>query len=292
MKTTRPRMGGLSFAHRPLAGSAKYEVRKMEYDIDRFAEEFEHVIDWMLADRYGKKIKDDLQLFNDNKSEFSKNPDAIKPLRTLIELIITQAWYYRMPGNFQEDIDAFITKHGTNFRTAIAQADLIKLVEKLARPRIVAQAKGSIQKFLANYSTLEEFTKQLHDLAKRGETDILGEKGRDNYLRDFGYWDRIPMDRHEMRFIIRTGIYHACSVRSKGDPLGKVSLHDALTRFSSKPLKGKVVEGIDLGNAPGIVDIFIWSYCGKERYNICGSTPKCDSCGLKSVCLYPLIQSR
>ena len=168
--------------------ATKYEVRKMGYDIDRFAEEFKNVIDWMLADRYGRTIKDDLQLFNDNKSEFSKNPDAIKALRTLVELIITQAWYYRTPANFKEEMDAFIARHGTNFRTPTAQAALIKLVEKLARPRIVTRAKGSIQKFLTNYFTLEEFTKQLYDLARRGETDILGEKGRDNYLRDFGYW--------------------------------------------------------------------------------------------------------
>lgn len=261
----------------------------MEYDIHRFAEEFASVIDWMLADRCGRAIKKDLQLFKDNRSEFSENPDAVKALRTLAELIITQAWYYRTPANFKEEIDAFIAKHGTNFRTPIAQADLIKVVEKLARPRIVTQAKGSMQELLTNYSTLEEFTKQLYDLAKQRKTDILGEKGRDNYLRDFGYWDRIPMDRHEMRFIVRTGIYHACSAGSKSDPLRKDSLHDALTRFSLKLLKGKVVEGIHLGEAPGIVDIFIWSYCGKERYNICGSTPKCDSCGLKSVCLYPLI---
>jgi hypothetical protein len=263
----------------------------VEYDIDRFAKEFENVIDWMLTDSYARVLKDDLQLFNDNKSELGKSPDAPKALRTLVELIITQAWYYRTPANFKEEIDAFIAKYGANFRIPTAQADLTKLVENLARPRIVTRAIENIQRFLTHYSTIEEFTKQLHYLAKQGETDILGEKGRDNYLRDFGYWDRIPIDRHLMRFIIRTGIYHACSAKGKNDPLERGSLHDALTQFCSTYLKGKVVDGIDLGDAPGIVDIFIWSYCGKERYNICGSTPKCDGCSLNHVCLYPLTQS-
>jgi hypothetical protein len=263
----------------------------VEFNIDRFSEEFENVIDWMLIDRHGRDIKADLQLFNNNRSEFSKNPDSTKALRILIELVVTQSWYYQTPANFKELIDLFMTKHGTNFRMPAAQASLIELIEGLARPRIVTQAKESMQKFLNNYSTIEQFTKKLYDLAKQGKTDILGEKGRDNYLRDFGYWDRIPMDRHEMRFIIRTGIYHACSVRDKNDPLEKFSLHDALTRFCSRHLERKVVEGIDLGKAPGIVDIFIWSYCGKGRYNICGSTPKCGGCGIKNVCLYSLFKS-
>jgi len=269
-----------------------HEVHKVAFEIAVFSEEFENVINWMLTDKHGSAIKTDLQQLNDNKGELNKNPDTIKALRILIELIITQAWYYRTPANFKEEIDAFIAKHGTNFRTPAAQTDLIELVVELARPRITTRAKESIQKFLTDYSTIEEFTKSLHDLAKRGKTNVLGEKGRDNYLRDLGYWDRIPMDRHEIRFIIRTGIYHACSIRSKNDPLERGSLHDALTRFCLKHLTGKVVEGIDLGDAPGIVDIFIWSYCAKERYNMCGSTPKCDGCSLKNVCLYPLTQSQ
>jgi len=263
----------------------------MKYNVGRFAGKFGDIIDWMLADKYGEQIRGELRDFDANRTELSRNPDSVKALRLLTELIVTQAFYYRTRPEFKGEIDAFMAKYGANFRTPEAQADLVELVGKLARPRIVDQAKGNIKRLLIEYPTIREFTKQLYDRAQRGETGILGEKGRDNYLRDFGYWDRIPMDRHEMRFIIRTGIYHACSTKGQ-DPLDKASLHQALTEFCSRHFKGKLIEGIDLGVAPGIVDTFIWSYCGKGRYNVCGSTPKCINCDLKDVCLYRITRSR
>lgn len=263
----------------------------MEFDISKFAEEFRNTIDWMLKDKHSKEIKEDLQLFKNNKNELSKNQDSTKALRTLVELVITQAWYYRKSPSFDSEIDSFITKYGTSFRTPTAQKDLVDLTGRLAPPRIVNRAKEGVQKLLAGFSTIRQFTDKLYDLSEEGKSEVLGEKGRDNYLRDFGYWDRIPMDRHEMRFMIRTGIYHTCSIEDKNDPLQKSSLHHALTRFCSQYLTGKIAEGIDLGDAPGIVDIFIWSYCGKGRYNICGSTPSCEECNLNSVCLYALTNS-
>jgi len=258
------------------------------FDTNKFADEFNNAIDWMLTSEYSKELKDDLQLFTNNKGELGKNPDSTGAFRTLVELIVTQAGYYRKPADFDGEINSFIDKYGTGFRMPTAQKNLVDLVGRLAPPRIVTRAEENIQKLLIGYSTIKNFTDELYTMAEEGKTEILGEKGRDNYLRDFGYWDRIPMDRHEMRFIIRTGIYHACSVKAKNDPLEKGSLHDALTRFCFKHLKGKVVEDIDLGNAPGIVDIFIWSYCAKKRYNICGNTSRCDECNIRSVCLYAL----
>jgi len=92
-----------------------------------------------------------------------------------------------------------------------------------------------------------------------------------------------------MRFIVRTGIYHARSVKVRSDPLQMAAFHDALTRFCSDYLKGYTVFGIDLGSAPGIVDVFIWSFCSRERYGICGSVPKCGVCPLKEACLYSIV---
>lgn len=254
--------------------------------MSKFAEEFKNLINWMLEE--SAEVEEDIRGFKENKNELSTNRDSPKALRLLVEIIVTQAWYYKKPANFDTEIDNFIRKFKGNFRSSQAQKELTDLVERLAPQRIASRAKENIQKLLGNYSTIEQFTKRLYNLAKKGKTEVLGEKGRDNYLRDFGYWDRIPMDRHEMRFIIRTGIYHTCSVKDKSNPLGKRALHDALTRFCRTYLKGMVIKDIDLSNAPGIVDTFIWSYCGKERNNICGSTPKCHECNLNSVCLYAL----
>lgn len=139
---------------------------------------------------------------------------------------------------------------------------------------------------LLEYDSLQEFTKKLYNLARNNKTIVLGEKGRDNYLRDFGYWDRIPMDRHEMRFIVRSGIYHSCSSIEKSDPLERNDIQNSMCIFCKEYLNGYKVEEIDLGNNPGIIDIFIWSFSAKDRYNICIATPRCVECKLKNVCLY------
>lgn len=256
---------------------------KLRFDINKFAEEFKKRIDWMLRKEHAKEVKDDLQIFKKSKDILEKNPDSLEALRMIIELIKTNGWRLKLPADFDTKMKIFVKKHRKKFRTLPAKKDLIKLVGD--------RRKENIKQLLTSYPTIKDFTEHLYDLAIQGKTEVLGEKGRDNYLRDFGYWDRIPMDRHEMRFIIRTGIYHTCSVKDKNDPLEKGSLHDALTRFCSAYLKGKQVEGIDLDNAPGIVDLFIWSYSAEKRYNICGNSPKCEECKLNGMCLYALIKS-
>jgi len=255
----------------------------MGFDIDKFADEFKDTIDWMLKNKHSKKIKDDLQFFKDNRDELNKNPDSVNALRMIIELIVTNGWRLRKPIDFDKKMDSFIRKHGENFRTQKARDELIELVGE--------RRKKNIEQLL-KYPTIKKFTEELYKLAKEGEREVLGEKGRDNYLRDFGFWDRIPIDRHEMRFIIRSGIYHACSIKDKSDPLEKSHFQNVLTHFCAKYLKDYKVEGIDLGTAPGIVDIFIWSYCAEDRYRVCINSPNCEKCNLKEVCLYAITNSR
>lgn len=254
----------------------------MGFDINRFTDEFKNTIAWMLRDSHAQKIKNDLKNFKDNKDILQNDPDSLKALRTIIELIKTNGRRLKLPVNFDSEWNSFMKTHGTNFRTPRAKQELINLVGD--------RRKKNIDQLLTS-STLKQFTDKLYNLAKQEKTEALGEKGRDNYLRDFGYWDRIPMDRHEMRFIIRSGIYHACSCKDKSDPLEKNDLHDALTAFCTKHLKGYLVEEIDLGNAPGIVDTFIWSFSAEDRYKICVATPNCEKCNLKGVCLYALTNS-
>jgi len=264
------------------------DIKKL--DLRKLSADFLTTVNWMLGDRHGDIIKRDLQLSRTRQTELVPNPDSSEALRLLVELIVTQAWYYKKPQSFDSNMDSFVSKHGINIRTTSAISDLNNIVGKLSPPRIRHQAQIRIQKLFQSYSTLKGFTETLYEQAKAGKhNEVLGEKGRDNYLRDFGYWDRIPIDRHEMRFVLRTGIYHLFSAGGKNDPLEKGSLHSALSFFCSLALSGKVVEGIDLGKAPGIVDIFIWSYCSKERYNICGSSPKCEICQLKGSCLFPQV---
>jgi len=260
----------------------------MEFDISKFAEEFRETINWMLRNAHSKKIKDDLQLFIDNKDELGENPNSLKALDKIVRLIVTNGWRLREPLDFDSKMNSFIGDYGENFRTTEAKNKLIELVGNRRKKNI---------EHLFKYPTIKDFTENLYNLAKEGKTEVLGEKGRDNYLRDFGYWDRIPIDIHEMRFILRSGIYHSCSSKDRSDPLEKTHLQDVLTGFCKKHLTGFKVKierkdgsakEIDLGEYPGVVDIFIWSYCAEDRYKICTKKPQCGICNLKRVCLYAI----
>lgn len=259
------------------------------FDASEFAEEFNRTIDWMCDNGLS------LEGFKKNRDGLSQDPNYIPAFSLLIELFVTQSWYYQKPKNFDEKMRSFVSRQGTQFLTAEAQSDLLNWVEELAPVRRVANRARQKLPLLTRYASLREFSVKLHSLAKEGRTQLLGEKGRDSFLRDFGFWDRIPIDRHEMRFLIRTGIYHTSSYVRNSDPLERNCFHDALTEFCSTYLSGKVVEGIDLGSAPGIVDIFIWSYCARSSnpdditFNICGKTPQCGKCTLRGQCLYALL---
>jgi len=257
----------------------------MEFDIYKFSIKFRESMGWMLKDKFGREIKRDISSFVNRRGKLDTEPDCLDALSLLVELLVTNAWYYKKPASFDSYMNSFLARHCQNIRTVEARNELATLVYKLSPPLIRDHAKDNIQKLLTDYSSFKQFTEQLYTLALKNETDILGEKGRDNYLRDFGYWDRIPIDRHEMRFMIRTGIYHVFSVRDENDPLEKRSFQHSLAFFCDVYLRGKPIEGIELSNAPGIVDIFIWSYCAKERYAICGSTPRCHNCQLSDSCL-------
>ncbi|MEM2889241.1 MAG: hypothetical protein QXI71_04185 [Candidatus Bathyarchaeia archaeon] len=251
----------------------------MVFDIEIFSQQFMNVVDWMLTDVNVSYIRDDIRYLKGNSGKLQSEPDSLDAFKLVIELIKTNSWRLRKPSDFDSRLKNFVEKYGLNFRVEKAKEELFRLVGEAK--------KKNVEQFL-EYPTIKDFTDNLYNLAKIGKSVVLGEKGRDNYLRDFGYWDRIPIDRHEMRFIIRSGIYHACSVRSNSDSLEKGDLQDALSRFCSQFLKNCKVDYIDLGNAPGIVDLFIWSYSAEGRYNICGATPKCENCKLKDVCLYAI----
>ena len=274
--------------------SENYTHSFMKFEIVNLAEEFKNTIHWMLENDNEDVIKKFLMTLIQNKKELIQNPNNFEALKDIVDLIVTQSRYYNQRKNFEDEMTTFFSRFGTNYKEPNAQYELIRIVEKIAPPRINDNAKIKIQNLLIylNDLTIQQFSELLYSSTKGGQNNIkvLGEKGRDNYLRDFGYWDRIPMDRHEIRFILRSGIYHACSENNNNDPLEKSSLHNALANLCSNYFKAFSINGIDLGNAPGIVDVFIWWFSAKEEnYNICGSVPNCIKCPLNNVCLYSII---
>ena len=139
----------------------------MQFDISKFAEEFKKTINWMLGNKHSKEIKNDLQLFIDNKDELRKNPDSPEALRVMIDLIATNGRRLKEPSNFGNKMDSFSKEHGKNFRTSGAKNELIELVGSRRKEKI---------ELLFEYPTIKYFTENLYDLAKKGKTEVLGEK--------------------------------------------------------------------------------------------------------------------
>jgi len=246
----------------------------------------------MLRERLGNDIKHSIENFKRNAEELEVNLNHPRALKLLIELIITNSWYYRTPFNFDEEFNRYVRKYQSEgFKTENGKKELIRLVNNLAPNRIRSKAVEKIKTLTDQLreSSIKDWTQNLYRLAMKDKTAILGEKGRDNYLRDFGYFDRIPMDRHEMRFIVRTGIYHACSPQGESDPLEKRNLQKALVNFCKEYLANEKIGGVDLREAPGLVDLFVWYYCSKEKYNICGKVPSCGKCLLSGYCLFSIL---
>ena len=100
------------------------------------------------------------------------------------ELIVANGWRLRKPVDFDSKMESFIKKYGRNFRSLRAKDELIELV---------GSRRVKYIKRLLKYPTIKDLSEKLYNLAKRGKTTVLGKKGRDNYLHDFGYWDRISI---------------------------------------------------------------------------------------------------
>lgn len=255
-----------------------------------FSEKFKLLFRELLNSRFGESIRENIREFREDMTEIEANANYPKALGRVLELLITNSWYYPTPKGYKQKFKKYIKRHGDRgFTTTEGKEELLSLVKGFS-PRSVSKTSKLIKQ-LQN-TTIRGWTEKLYDLARQNKKQILGQKGRDNYLRDFGYFDRAPMDRHEMRFIVRTGIYHNYSARDKFDPLERSHLQTALANFCEIELASFEVEEInnilneklDLGKHPGMVDLFVWYFCSPRLYAVCTKKPKCEECTLKECC--------
>lgn len=250
----------------------------LKFDITKFAKSFEEILE-----ANTNLIEVRLPEYQENKKDLDKNHNSLNALGKLVMLIKTNGLYYK-EGDFEKKWQTFINNNGADFRTNTAKQAIINLVGKRHQ-----KSTENLLEYLNNH-TIKEFTNHLLKYARNNNTIALGPKSRDIYLRDFTYWDRVPIDIHEKRFIIRTGIFHSCTPPDKNDPIEYANLQNALVEFCRKFLT-KEACGIKLSESPGIVDIFIWSYCAEGVKNSkakCGKKPQCSKCTLKESCLYGL----
>lgn len=267
-----------------------------------FSEDFKAFFSDLLKDKFGKVIREDIRDFRENIIGLRENSNYYKALERVIELLMTNSWWRPLPtgarNEYKKQVDRYHDRFGDEgFRKSEGEKRLLEIVSQFATTNRekAAQKTASLIRILTDReATIRDWTENLYRLAKNCKTEILGDKGRDNYLRDFGYFDRAPLDRHEWRFIVRTGIFHYHATREKSDPQDRDHLQASLVNFCSKKLRGFQVEEIndclgqslDLGKNAGMVDLFIWSYNADERYRICGKQPQCSQCILSGSCMF------
>ncbi|TET19846.1 hypothetical protein E3J74_05105 [Candidatus Bathyarchaeota archaeon] len=267
----------------------------MEFDPSNLASGFKQLINKI---EYKRQVEKDVIAFLGNKRGLDKAPDSMVALEKLGELIASNNYYRSKYAKFfRDEFEKIELLMPGFFRKEKGKETLINIIRNVAfRPDMAEKKMHSLLKELSRKS-IQEWTSHLHDLSQNGKgSKILGPKGRDIYLRDMGYLDRVPIDIHEMRFIIRTGIYHLSS-RSLFDPLKKDDLQDAMVCFCREHLVGMRVYDIDLSKSPGVVDLIIWYHCADapDGFSVCAAKPKClekkGVCPLSEACLFSIIQN-
>jgi len=265
-----------------------------------FAEDLKHLFPDLLRREFGDRMRRDVREFRENMNGLKENHNYYKALSRIVELVITNSWWrpLRNEEEYKRRFRLYHERFGDDgFRTESGKEELLAIANQFAvvnRAKAVEKVRKLIGILTKRGFTISDWTENLYSLARNRKTEILGQKGRDNYLRDFGYFDRAPLDRHEWRFIVRTGIYHHSAEVKKSDPQDRDHLQMALVNFCNSHLRGFEVEEInnclgqrlDFGKSAGMVDLFVWSYNADERYHICGQPPKCPQCNLVSSCMF------
>ncbi|RLG90053.1 MAG: hypothetical protein DRO36_06725 [Candidatus Hecatellales archaeon] len=130
----------------------------------------------------------------------------------------------------------------------------------------------------------------------------MGLKSDDDFLKDHGFYEHVPVDRHTQRFLFRTGIIQWYLKRNDdvltlfaGTYEEKYKLFQKImVAFCKKFCDDIYVQTpsgeLRLAENPGILDIVIWRHCGEDEElgcrNICGNRPKCNECVFKEACLW------
>ncbi len=169
-------------------------------------------------------------------------------------------------------------KHGAGYEAWEKNAALFfQLVHDL-KPRL---------RQVPEQQRLEFFKTELDTILDEAK---MGLKGRNNVLRDCGYFDKIPIDVHEKRLLLRTGIFHQYADPEASDPLVEENLIMAMEKFCAAELEALEIDGIPLSKTPGLLDLIIWYYSEdrteQSNLKICALVPLCSRCPLSSLCYY------
>lgn len=230
-----------------------------------------------------------MEEWQDSKEKLEKDPNFNLAFQRIIDIIVSRAWR-RMGklGKFEQEVER------VKWNPEFFQSP--KRIELLRKYKVEGNVQGLLRQLEGR--TIRDWIEDRHRLAKNHEKDEslkqigFGPKSRDVYLRSMGYVDIAPIDIHERRFLVRTGIFHYYS-NIPSSPLDYDDLQNALVNFCKICLSGLKVKWFDLGENPGIVDALIWHHCARYEGDVCGKSPKCffkpTECPLfRKACLWSM----
>ncbi|RLE84600.1 MAG: hypothetical protein DRJ67_10285, partial [Thermoprotei archaeon] len=195
--------------------------------------------------------------------EFQRNREALEreafpsgPLKLVVEAIVTQSWWRRNRWNML--LDALRERDYSRWRKPLIRledlafmAETMEFLYKSRKGRWWRDAAESLrfrEAALREAGSLKAWVAEVHRAVdemggnwRRHEyvsgIKGLGFKGINDVLRSLGYFDHAPMDIHERRFLLRTGVALKYGPPS-GDPWSPEFCLEALRRFCREELSG------------------------------------------------------
>jgi len=166
-----------------------------------------------------------------------------------------------------------------------------------------------LKKYVGHKSKINKILEQSKRMADQGLKEwiedlrndkiSIGQKTKDDFLKEIGLLEYFPIDRYYPPFLARTGFLYKYLDEKKLDPgpfmrgLGDGDCYNAykgmMIDLCKRELKGLKHNGLDLSDNPGIVDMIIWRHCAaedSEAFEICGKSPRCSECKIKALCNY------
>jgi len=244
-----------------------------------------------------------------DKEALEREKFPSSPLKLIVEAIVTRSWWRYWP--WDKLVEALRKRgyskwDGDSPKIGIEDlafiSDTLDYLYNTSGTSLWKEATDSIRFLevkLKEIGSLKAWISKIYEVVKEQRPDWreheyikgikgLGAKGVHDILRSFGYFDMAPIDIHERRFLLRTGILLRYGP-SSGDPQDLEFYLEALRKFCKEELRGIKILGQDLGDAPGIVDMIIWHFCctgWKGCKGICSADPRCEICPIKDCCLY------
>jgi len=263
-----------------------------------------------ILDYVSEPVERDTRKFLGNREALVREAFPSRPLTSIVAIIVTRSWWRRWPWDrLTEALRERGYRRWEDGGPLIGIEDLAFVRETLQHLysssgksiwREAAESLEFLEAKLRETGSLRAWSLKVYRAVKGKEgrwkkhpyvegIKGLGFKGVHNLLRDLGYFDMAPIDIHERRFLLRTGVALRYGPPNR-DPLDLRFYLEALRRFCREELRGVKVLGVDLGNAPGMADLAIWYFSctgeSKDCKGVCSAKPRCEVCPVKDCCTY------